>query len=172
MSQTERKKKMRDIEDLLEGMRRTPKILSEFVLAVPENKIDLRRGEGFWTVAEHVSHLAQVQPMLLDRIQRFMNEDHPEFVPYIPGNDADEPDTPPRMNMNAALDQFAHCRKNQLLLLESAQEITWKKTATHPEYENYSLYILTRHTLMHDYWHMYRMEELWLTKDAYLTKMA
>ena len=163
---------MRDIEDLLEGMRRTPKILSEFVLAVPENKIDLRRGEGFWTVAEHVSHLAQVQPMLLDRFQRFMNEDHPEFVPYIPGNGADEPDTPPRMNMNAALDQFAHCRKNQLLLLEDAQEITWQKMAKHPEYENYSLYILTRHTLMHDYWHMYRMEELWLTKDAYLTKMA
>ncbi len=163
---------MRDIEDLLEGLRRTPKILSEFVLAVPEDKIDLRRGEGFWTVAEHVSHLAQVQPMLLDRFQRFMNEDHPEFAPYIPGNDADEPDTPPRMNMNAALDQFAHYRNNQLPILEGAQEIQWKKTATHPEYRNYSLYILTRHTLMHDYWHMYRMEELWLTKDAYLTNMT
>ena len=162
---------MQDIGDLLEGLRRTPKILSEFVLAVPEDKIDLRRGEGFWTVAEHVSHLAQVQPMLLDRFQRFINEDHPEFVPYIPGNVEDEPDTPPRMNMNAALDQYTHCRKNQLALLESAQDITWKKTAVHPEYETYSLYILTRHVLMHDYWHMYRMEELWLTKDAYLTKM-
>jgi hypothetical protein len=64
--------------------------------------MNLRRGEGFWTVAEHVSHLAQVQPMLLDRFQRFINEDHPEF-------------------------------------------------------ESYSLYILTRHTLMHDFWHMYRI---------------
>jgi hypothetical protein len=24
---------------------------------------------------------------------------------------------------------------------------------------------------MHDYWHMYRMEELWLARDAYLTRL-
>ena len=162
---------MQDIRDLLEGLGRTPKILSEFVKTIPEDKMDKRRGEGFWTVAEHVSHLAQVQPMLLDRIQRFMNEDRPEFVPYIPGNGNDEPDTPFRINMTTALDQFAQYRNKQLELLESANDITWRKTATHPEYESYSLYILTRHTLMHDYWHMYRIEELWLTRDAYLTKL-
>jgi len=162
---------MQDIRDLLEGLRRTPKILSEFVNTIPEDKMDKRRGEGFWTVAEHVSHLAQVQPMLLDRFQRFMNEDHPEFVPYIPGNGNDEPDTPFRMNMTNALEQFEQYRNKQLELLESADDITWRKTATHPEYENYSLYILTRHTLMHDYWHMYRIEELWLMKDVYLTKL-
>jgi uncharacterized damage-inducible protein DinB len=162
---------MQDIQDLLEGLRRTPKILSEFVKTIPEGKMDLRRGEGFWTVAEHVSHLAQVQPMLLDRFQRFINEDHPEFVPYIPGNGKDEPDTPPRMNMTAAFEQFAQYRNKQLELLESANDIIWRRTATHPEYENYSLYILTRHTLMHDYWHMYRIEELWLTRDAYLTRL-
>jgi uncharacterized damage-inducible protein DinB len=162
---------MQDIRDLLEGLGRTPKILSEFVKTIPEDKMDKRRGEGFWTVAEHVSHLAQVQPMLLDRFHRFMNEDRPEFVPYIPGNGKDEPDTPFRMNMTTALEQFAQYRKKQLELLESADDITWRKTTTHQEYETYSLYILTRHTLMHDYWHMYRMEELWLTRDAYLTKL-
>jgi hypothetical protein len=82
----------------------------------------------------------------------------------------EEPDTPPRMTTSFALDQFTRYRYKQLLLLESADHITWKKTATHPEYEAYSLYILTRHVLMHDYWHMYRMEELWLTRDVYLTK--
>jgi uncharacterized damage-inducible protein DinB len=162
---------MQDIQDLLEGLRRTPNILSEFVKTIPEGKMDLRRGEGFWTVAEHVSHLAQAQPILLDRFQRFMNEDHPEFVPYIPGNGKDEPDTPFRMNMTSALEQFAQYRNKQLELLESANDIIWRRTATHPEYENYSLYILTRHTLMHDYWHMYRIEELWLTRDAYLTRL-
>jgi len=162
---------MQDIRDLLEGLRRTPKILSEFIKTIPEDKMDKRRGEGFWTVAEHVSHLAQVQSLLLDRFQRFMNENHPEFIPYIPGNGDEEPDTPFCMNMTTALEQFEQYRNKQLELLESADDITWRKTATHGEYENYSLYILTRHTLMHDYWHMYRIEELWLTKDAYLTKL-
>ncbi len=162
---------MRDIRDLLEMLRRTPRILSEFVKTIPEDKLDLRRGEGFWTVAEHISHLAQVQPMLLERFERFMNDDHPEFVPYIPGKAKEEPDTPPRMTTAFALDQFTRYREKQLLLLESADDLTWKKTATHPEYEAYSLYILSRHVLMHDYWHMYRMEELWLARDAYLTNL-
>lgn len=162
---------MQDIRYLLEGLKRTPKILSELVKTIPEGRMDLRRGEGFWTVAEHVSHLAQVQPMLLDRFRRFINEDHPEFVPYIPGNGKEEPDTPPRMNMTTAFEQFAQYRNKQLELLESADDISWRKTATHPEYENYSLYILTRHTLIHDFWHMYRIEELWLTRDAYLTNL-
>ena len=162
---------MQDIQDLLGALRSSPRILSEFVQTIPNSKLNKRRGEGFWTVAEHVSHLAQVQPMLLKRFERFMNEDHPEFVPYFPENAEKEPGTPARMNIATSLQQFVQYRDRQLVLLENADDITWKKTATHPEYEEYSLYILTRHVLMHDYWHMYRMEELWLTKDAYLTKL-
>ncbi len=160
---------MQDIRDLLESLRRTPKILSEFVKAIPHDKMHLRRGEGFWTIAEHVSHLAQVQPMLLERFQRFMNEDHPEFIPHIPGNSKGGSVLPPRIDTNAALEQFAHYRNKELELLDGANYITWQKVATHPEYEHYSLYILARHILMHDYWHMYRMETLWLMRDAYLT---
>ena len=81
------------------------------------------------------------------------------------------PDTPSRMSMVSAFDQFAAYRDKQLSLLEKADDLTWKKVATHPEYESYSLYILARHVLMHDYWHMYRVEELWLTRDAYLTRL-
>ncbi len=162
---------MRGIPDLLEGLRRTPRILAEFVGAIPEGRLDVRRGEGFWTIAEHVSHLAQVQPMLLERFRRFKSEDHPEFVPYIPCTGKTEPATPPRMEMTDALEQFGRLRNEEVALLEGVDDITWQKIGTHPEYERYSLYILARHVLMHDYWHMYRMEELWLTKDAYLTKL-
>lgn len=162
---------MQDISDILESLRRVPNILSQFVQSVPVGKLDNRRGEGFWTVAEHFSHLAQVQPILLERLKRFMIEDQPEFIPFIPGAAKEESDTPPRMAATEALEQFADVRGRQLQLLESADAATWAKTATHPEYDEYSLYILTRHILMHDHWHMYRMEELWLTKDAYLTRL-
>lgn len=162
---------MQEIPDLLDGLRRAPKILSGFVEKIPESKLDIRRGVGFWTIAEHVSHLAQVQPMLFDRLDRFMNEDHPEFIPYIPGEDEKEPDTPERMSIASALMQFTQYRYKQLVLLENVSDATWEKTAEHSEYEQYSLYILARHILMHDHWHMYRMEELWLTKNEYLTKL-
>jgi len=161
---------MQDIPDLLDCLKRSGRILSEFVQTISADNMNLRRGEGFWTIAEHVSHLAQVQPMLLERLQRFMNEDRPEFIPYIPGEDEVE-DTPPLMEMTAALESFAHQREKQLALLEKADAAAWHKTGTHPEYELYSLYVLVRHILMHDHWHMFRMEELWLTRDAYLTKL-
>ena len=142
--------------------------MAEFVKTIPAAKMNLRRGDGFWTIAEHVSHLAQVQTMLLERLQRFMDEDRPEFVPYIP--DDDEADSqPPQMEPDAALETFTLQRQKQVELLERANRADWEKDASHPEYEQYSLYILVRHILMHDHWHMYRMEELWLTRDAYLT---
>jgi hypothetical protein len=34
-----------------------------------------------------------------------------------------------------------------------------------------SLCSLVRHILMHDYWHIYRIEELRLTKERYLTML-
>ena len=163
---------MQDRTDLMEGLRRSPAILSGFVKSIPEIKLDLRRGAGFWTIAEHVSHLAQVQPMLLERIKRFISEESPAFIPYIPGEKEDEPDTPERMDMSTALDQFAAVRADQLRTLEEAADVVWPREGAHPEYEQYSLYILIRHMLMHDHWHMYRVEELWLTRDAYLTTMA
>lgn len=162
---------MQDRFDLLEGLSRAPGILSEFVKSIPEERLDLRRGKDFWTIAEHVSHLAEVQPMLLDRFERFINEEHPEFVPYIPGDAEDEPDTPARLTIADALDQFALYRDKQLTVLKSADDRIWQRNATHPEFNQYSFTILARHLLMHDYWHMYRMEELWLTKDNYLTAL-
>ena len=159
------------MKHILSGLRQAPKVLAEFVNATPEDKLGLRRGEGFWTIAEHVSHLAQVQPMLLERLDRFMNEVHPEFVPFIPGDDEGKPELSPRRPIDVALTQFSTVREKQLALLNDADERTWQREAIHPEYDRYSLVILVRHILMHDYWHMYRMEELWLTRDAYLTRL-
>jgi uncharacterized damage-inducible protein DinB len=161
---------MNDISDLIDGLKRSGRILAGFVETIPPEKMNLLRGEGFWSIAEHVSHLSQVQPMLLERLQRFISEDRPEFVPYIPG-DGEPESRPPAMEMNAALESFGHYRDNQIALLEKADPADWQKVGIHPEYELYTLHILVRHILMHDYWHMYRMEELWLARDAYLKRL-
>ena len=115
------------MKHILSGLRRAPKVLSEFVDAIPEDKLDLRRGDGFWTIAEHVSHLAQVQPMLLERLDRFMKEVQPEFVPFIPGNGPAGPALVPRMQIDVALIQFSTLREKQLSLLDSADERVWQR---------------------------------------------
>jgi hypothetical protein len=163
---------MKDIPDLLEGLERSAGILSAFVRTIPADALHRRRNADCWTPAEHVSHLAQVQPMLLERLQRFRDEDHPVFVPYIPGEGEEEPDKPAVVPIDAALEQFARYRVEQTDLLAAAGVATWEKSGAHPEFAHYSCYILARHILMHDHWHMYRMEELWLTRDDYLTQLT
>ena len=82
--------------------------------------------------------------------------------------DKDEPHTPPLMDMSAALEQFANYRNKQVVVLEGADDITWQKTATHPEYDLSLLsYIMSRHGQMHDYWHMYgTWRNIWLRKEG------
>jgi uncharacterized damage-inducible protein DinB len=162
---------MKDKQQLIDSLGKAVTVLGEFVAAIPPEKMDLRRGEGFWTINEHVSHLADVQPMLYERLERFEAEAAPEFVPFMPDEDDQADSGPPNMPTAAALAQFADTRQRQLDLLGQAESSTWQKTATHPEYAHYSFYILVRHILMHDYWHMYRMEELWLTHDEFLTEL-
>jgi hypothetical protein len=161
---------MSTLNVLFEGLRGSIGILTDFVDSIPREKLLLKRGEGFWTIAEHIDHLAAVQPMLLARIEKFAETRQPEFVPYLP---VDEPpaDKPPAIDIPSALKAFGDYRGRQIERLKTLAPDIWQRTAIHPEYERYSLPILARHILMHDYWHMYRMEELWLTKDAYLTRL-
>ena len=162
---------MDDIPRIIDALGGTPLILERFVASIPDAALHRRRGEGFWTVAEHVAHLAEVQPMLAERIRRFLEEDAPAFVPHIPSqNESDA--AAPRPDMSSATAAFGKERLAQVALPKRAAPGDWAKPATHPEYTRYTLHILARHILMHDHWHMYRMEALWLTRDHYLTVLA
>lgn len=162
---------MKDINTIMEGLGLTGTLLSEFVKSMPEAVLGRRRAEGFWTVADHVRHLADVQPMLFERLFRFKEEDRPVFKPHIPAEDEGLTADPPAFDMDVILEKFNVWREKQIALMGSLREPVWDKTADHPEYTLYTPYILARHILMHDHWHMYRMEELWLTRDDYLTAL-
>ena len=153
------------ILDALEG---SITIFDNLLRSIPAEVLDIKRGEGFWSLHEHAAHLADVQPMGLERMRRILTEDVPEFVPFIPDQEeaAEQPPLPPVEEIVA---NFKAGREQQLELLKSASPDDWKRTAIHPEYKQYGLFIFTRHVLMHDHWHMYRMEELWLTRDEFLS---
>ncbi len=161
---------MQDINSIIGSLSHSTAILEQFAAAIPETALNRRRGEGFWTVAEHFDHLAAVQPMLGLRISRFLTENAPEFIPFIPSEEEAEIEKTV-MDVPTALAAFAAGRNEQIELLKGAKDADWIKTGSHPEYERYTLHILARHILMHDHWHMYRMEALWLTRDEFLTAL-
>jgi uncharacterized damage-inducible protein DinB len=156
-------------EILLEGLRLGPGLLRELVQAIPPEALERRRGEGFWTLREHLEHLVAVQPMLYGRLESFLREERPEITPYVPGRD-EEPVSRRQKSPEELLELFERWRLRQIDLIQSASPEIWQRRALHPEYESYSFEILVRHILLHDGSHLYRMEELWLMTDKALAE--
>jgi uncharacterized damage-inducible protein DinB len=161
---------MNERDALLQTLSTAPTLLRGFMETVPDSVLDRQRGQGFWTIKEHLAHLTDVQPMLLLRLARFRDESHPDFQPHLPGDDAGQA-LPIDQPVSKLLESFENERQKQLQVIESLSDDVWSRTASHPEYTHYDATVLIRHVALHDHWHMYRMEELWLTRDQYLTEL-
>ena len=151
---------------LIKTLNNTPEIISNYVLTIPESDLEIKRGKDFWTIKEHIIHLEYVQDILHERILLFKNEELPIVKPYFPKN---EKINNKFKNINEILNSYKLKRNKQLELLRQLDDSDLVKEAKHDEYKKYNIEIILNHILFHDYWHMYRIEELWLTKDEYLT---
>jgi uncharacterized damage-inducible protein DinB len=156
-------------EKLIDALERVPDILEQFILQMSEERLNRKRGEGIWTVHEHLHHLALVQPVMFKRIRMFKNEEKPVIRPYIPGPE-EEKERNVKRPVAELIRTFREWRGKQVELARSCGPEVWEKTGEHPEYDQYSLEIVLRHVLTHDGWHMHRMEEIWIAKDEALTK--
>ena len=136
-------------ERLIDALEMFPDILEQFVLQVSEERLHRKRGEGIWTVHEHLHHLALVQPVMFKRIRMFKNEERPVFWPYIPGPEEEKERTLKR-SATELIRTFSEWRIKQVELARSCGPEVWEKTGKHPEYDQYSLEILLRHFLTHD----------------------
>ncbi len=156
-------------EELLRSLRDSPAILEAFAASMPGEALHRRRS-SHWTVYEHLEHLVTVQEVLLARLQLFAAEELPEIRPYVP------PASPAgeqagRTGLPALLGRYRELRERQLQAIEAAAPEVWRRRGAHPEYTLYSYEILVRHILLHDYFHMYRMEDLWLARDEVLSDL-
>ena len=152
---------------LIDCLKRSPQFLNDLIAGIPSEMLKQRRIPGKWSIHEHVCHLAQAEEMIYNRFNVFDTSDLPEFLPYLPGETIDA-DHLINLSMEEELHKYESSRKQLIDLLISFDEGLWKKRAIHHEYSQYNAFILLRHTLMHDHFHMYRIEELWLTKDEFL----
>ena len=149
---------------LLEALKLNPVILKDFVADIPEAALDRRRGEGCWTIYEHLLHLVETQEVILGRLELIRDQARPVITPYAPKRLA----AGGRPSAQELVGQFAGWRERQVRLIEAAPEPLWGKPAEHPEYESYGFRILVRHILVHDGLHFARIEDLWLVKDEFL----
>jgi len=151
-------------EKIINSLEQSPVILKELMAEMPAERMKERRIPGKWSAHEHACHLSKAQQVMVERVKRFLVEERPVFVPYFPGK-ADTVMDLLQMDLRGSLDAFAASRAEFVGLLRQLKDADWNKRAEHPEYFEYTPYIMARHILMHDHVHMYRIEELWLTKQ-------
>lgn len=124
--------------ELIQALKLYPAILKDFVAAIPPEKLHHRPGPGFWTVYEHHRDVA-VSPA----------------------------GSQPASAEDLVAD-YGRWRERQLQVIEKASDQLWRRSAQHPEYERYGFEILVRHVLLHDGFHLSRMEDLAFIKQELL----
>lgn len=158
-------------ENLIRSLELNISIFERFISLIPESNLHTQRGDGLWTLYEHIYHLAMVQPMLFRRLRQFVREEAPVIHAFTPDPEEDQKEDAAEKPVAEILKSFSSWRKKQVDLLRSCDSSVWEREGKHPEYSEYPFEVLVTHILAHDGFHLYRIEELWLVSDQSLTKM-
>jgi hypothetical protein len=151
-------------EETIAALERAPRIVVPLVRQAAPAIVKRRPPAGKWSIHEHACHLAEVHPLLSQRLDLMLAEDNPAIRSYDPGRD-DRPDGLLAVDLEVALRRFEEDRKRLVGRLRQLQPDDWTRTATHEEYNCYSVFTMFRHLALHDFFHAYRIEELLLRKD-------
>lgn len=156
-----------DKNSLISTLKILPHIVQDYLRQIPPSKLDLKRGPDVWTIREHLYHIVGLQQMLYERMAFIKNDPNPVIKPYTP-----TPETEAQHRFNSideALLKYLDIRNQQIVLVEDLTVEEMSKKALHPEYEDYGMSILLSHIIFHEYWHLYRIEEIWLAKDVHFS---
>jgi hypothetical protein len=149
---------------VIDALRRAPEIVVPLVREVPSQILKRRPDTKRWSAHEHACHLAHVHGLFFDRLDFMLTHPAPVIKPYLPG-DQDADDMLLRMDLDECLDRYVADRARLSERLETLTPDQWALAADHPEYREYSVFIMFRHLALHDFLHAYRIEELLLAGD-------
>ena len=151
-------------EPVVAGLERAPAIVVPLVREMPETLRKRRPSGGKWSVHEHACHMGLVHPMAFERLRLMLEVQHPTIKPYNPDREH-SPDELLSKDLEESLAAFVRDRAELVARLRTLSPRDWDRTAEHPEYARYSIYVLFRHLVLHDMLHSYRVEELVLRRD-------
>ncbi len=147
-----------EVRSILDTLERAPDLIVPMVWEIPEERRKARPADGKWSAHEHACHLADVHDLFFERLELMLGEDDPKIEPFWPDADVDLRDR----SLEQEMARFEGDRKHLVERLRGLGPDDWIRPARHPEYSEYSVFILFRHVAMHDHLHGYRIEELLL----------
>jgi hypothetical protein len=152
------------VPTVLDALERGPALVIPLIKSADREVLKRRPSPGRWSIHEHGCHLAQVNPIFVERLDHILTQDQPVIRSYDPGRD-DPEDALLSVDLPAALRRFESDRRELVARLRTLDTRDWQRTAEHDEYNSYSVFIMFRHLAIHDLFHAYRIEELVLKRD-------
>jgi len=143
---------------LLDQLARAPSLVIDLVNDVPPDRLKRRPIPSKWSAHEHACHLAAVQPLFMERLGLMLREPTPVIRPYNPADD-DADDALLAVDLVEAMSRYRSERADMVSRLRELTSCQWEISASHPEYNRYSIFIMFRHLALHDLYHAYRIEE-------------
>jgi len=156
---------MHDTESVITSLANAPRIIIPLVRDVPPEVVKRRPRPDKWSAHEHACHLAEVHSLFFSRLEQMLSEAQPRIRPYDPDQDMTSHDALLHVDLEQALTRFENDRNKLVEKLRRLGAADWQRTAAHPEYADYSIFIMFRHLALHDSLHAYRIEELLLKRD-------
>ena len=154
-----------EIRSILDTLERAPDLIVPMVWEIPEERRKTRPAPGKWSAHEHACHLADVHDLFFQRLDLMLASDGAVIEPYLPSSD-DEAGALLDQDLETDLQRFEEDRKRLVARLRALSPDDWIRAATHPEYSEYSVFIMFRHVALHDHLHGYRIEEILLEAGA------
>jgi DinB superfamily len=141
-----------------EVLRRTPAVLRELILALPERAVNYHPGPGKWCIKEVVGHLAEEDKRdFVGRIEMMLRQTEPR----LKLNDQDQVAQQRQdCNRNIAelLDEFGAVRNASVRFVEQLSAQDLERTGVHPRIGIISVRELLHEWLYHDLNHVKQVE--------------
>lgn len=156
---------MENAQSVIHSLENAPNLIIPLVREVPADVVRRRPKPGKWSAHEHACHLAEVHSLFFTRLDQMLSETHPRIRPYDPDREMASHDALLQVDLEHALNRFESDRQKLVDKLKRLSGSDWQRTGDHPEYANYSIFIMFRHLALHDLLHAYRIEEVLLKRD-------
>lgn len=139
-------------DDPLQVLESTAEKVAQLVRSARPDQFHISPGQGEWSPAQVIGHLADSEMVYGVRVRMILTEDNPA----IPGYDQDAwADRVSRLedDLEAAVERFKALRQANLRLYRSLTEEEWKRSGMHsergPESIEMVVKLLAGHDLMH-----------------------
>jgi hypothetical protein len=137
-------------------MEKTPQVLETMLGGVAPDVFRWKPAADRWSISEVLSHLADCEDCLAERVRRFVLEDTPQLNEYEPPADGFAAGTP-----QEHLSRFTHTRRALVQFLRTLPPDIGARTAQHSKLGLITLEQMLNEWASHDLGHIRQIAELY-----------